>query len=146
MVFASSIFLYCFLPVFLGLYYLTPRGWRSVTLALASYLFYGWWRPDFVALMLISTAVDYTAGRRITAARRTAHESSGEGPRPGKRWLVLSCVVNLGLLAYFKYAGFGVETLNSLLGQLGFEAYVVPGYGTDPDGGSHDMTKLVFTL
>ena len=63
MVFSSSIFLYWFLPVFLAAYYLTPRRGRSLTLSLASFLFYGWWRPDFVVLMLISTVVDNSCGR-----------------------------------------------------------------------------------
>ena len=107
MVFASSIFLYYFLPVFLVLYYLSPRGLKSYTLALTSYVFYGWWRPDFVILMLVSTLVDFTAGRRICAAR-------ARGER-GKPWLLASLVVNLGLLAYFKYANFGIDTLNTLL-------------------------------
>ncbi|MFT4539797.1 MAG: alginate O-acetyltransferase complex protein AlgI [Planctomycetota bacterium] len=111
MVFASSIFLYYFLPIFLALYYLSPKGVKSYTLAFASYLFYGWWRPDFVILMLVSTLVDYTAGRRITAAR-----AKGE---KGKAWLLLSVFVNLGLLAYFKYANFGIDTLNTVFQSFG---------------------------
>jgi len=107
MLFASATFLYFFLPAFLGAYYLTPRRFRSLTLALASYVFYGWWRPDFLILMAVSTIVDYTAGGRIHLARQ-------RGER-GKPWLWLSLVTNLGLLAYFKYANFGIETLNHLL-------------------------------
>jgi alginate O-acetyltransferase complex protein AlgI len=94
----------------LALYYLTPRAYRSLTLAIASYVFYGWWRPDFVILMLISTVVDYCCGKAIHAGR-------SEGRRC-KRWVVLSLVVNLGLLAYFKYANFGIDTLNQLLASL----------------------------
>ena len=69
MVFGSAIFLYGFLPLFLVLYYLSPRNVKSYTLAFASYVFYGWWRPDFVLLMLISTVVDFTCGQRIVAER-----------------------------------------------------------------------------
>jgi alginate O-acetyltransferase complex protein AlgI len=111
MLFASATFLYAFLPAFLLAYYATPRTWRSFTLALASYVFYGWWRPDFLILMAVSTLVDFSAGARIHAAR-----ASGQR---GKRWLALSLVCNLGLLAYFKYANFGVDTLNDLLVAMG---------------------------
>ncbi|MEE9394514.1 MAG: MBOAT family protein [Planctomycetota bacterium] len=107
MVFADHIFLYAFLPAFLVLYAVSPRSLRSLTIALGSYLFYGWWRPDFVVLMLFSTAVDYTSGGKIAAAR-----ARGE---TGKAWMTFSIVINLILLAYFKYANFGLETLNHLL-------------------------------
>ncbi|MAG56404.1 MAG: membrane-bound O-acyltransferase family protein [Planctomycetes bacterium] len=113
MIFASSIFLYWFLPAFLLLYYASPKGLKSVTVALCSYVFYGWWRPDFLILMWISTVLDFFAGRQIERGR--------EAGRPGKGWLLLSVIVNLGLLGYFKYANFGVDTANTLLASLGFE-------------------------
>ncbi len=113
MLFASATFLYAFLPAFLGAYYLTPRRFRSLTLALGSYVFYGWWRPDFLLLMLVSTVVDFTAGSRIGSER-------ARGGR-GKPWLLLSLATNLGLLGYFKYANFGVETLNELLVSMDVE-------------------------
>ena len=112
MVFGSGVFLYVFLPLFLTLYYLSPKRVRTLFVALASYVFYGWWRPDFVSLMLISTVVDYTCGKRIVAAK-----SAGHGAR---RWVTLSVVVNLGLLGYFKYANFGVDTLNTMLEGFGY--------------------------
>ncbi len=111
MLFASATFLYYFLPLFLAVYYLTPKGARSFTLAFASYVFYGWWRPDFLILMLVSTVVDFTVGGRISNAR-------ARGER-GKAWLLVSLFTNLGLLAYFKYANFGVETLNALMATWG---------------------------
>ncbi len=107
MVFASSIFLFWFLPIFMGVYALTPRRWKGLTIALGSYVFYGWWRPDFVILMLISTLVDFSAGHGIGQDRRRGLD--------GRRWVWLSAVVNLGLLGYFKYANFGVDTLNAMM-------------------------------
>ncbi|MFT7479939.1 MAG: alginate O-acetyltransferase complex protein AlgI, partial [Gammaproteobacteria bacterium] len=121
MLFASGFFLYYFLPLFLALYYLSPKGQRTLVLALASYVFYGWWRPDFVFLMWISTVVDFTSGKRIERARRAAGLQAGARGTAGKPWLLLSLFVNLGLLAYFKYANFGVETMNGLLAQAGWE-------------------------
>ena len=113
MIFSSSIFLYYFLPLFLGTYYLAPRRWRSLVIALFSYVFYGWWRPDFVLLMLISTGVDFFCGRRIVEAQ--------ERGDTGKPFLLTSLAVNLGLLGYFKYANFGIDTLNLMLAQAGKE-------------------------
>ncbi len=113
MIFASGIFLFWFLPALLLLYYASPRAVRSLVIACGSYVFYGWWRPDFVALMLISTVVDFWCGRRIAVARN-------EG-RPRRLWLLVSVCVNLGLLGYFKYANFGVDTLNALLTGMGME-------------------------
>ncbi|MCP4902703.1 MAG: MBOAT family protein [bacterium] len=113
MVFASTIFLFYFLPLFLVIYYLAPRRARSLIIALASYLFYGWWRPDFVILMLISTVVDFACGKSIVRDQDCG--------KTGRVWVVVSATVNLGLLAYFKYANFGIDTLNAALApfQLG---------------------------
>ncbi|MCA8948004.1 MAG: MBOAT family protein [Planctomycetes bacterium] len=112
MVFSSSVFLFAFLPAFLLLYWLSPRFLRTATLALASFVFYGWWKAEFVLLLLFSSVVDYWIGGRIVRARRE--------DRDARRWLALSVVVNLGLLAWFKYANFGVETFRALLHGLGF--------------------------
>ncbi len=88
-------------------YYLSPRKLRSYTIALASYVFYGWWRPDFVGLMLLSTVVDYSCGAGV---KRKQEEG-----KTGRSFLIFSLVSNLGLLAYFKYANFGIDTLNNML-------------------------------
>ena len=111
MVFASGIFLFYFLPLFLVIYAISPRRVKNLVLALASYVFYGWWRPDFVVLMWISTMVDFGCGRAIAKARQA-------GSR-GKGWVVLSVLVNLGLLGYFKYANFGIDTLNAIVEPFG---------------------------
>ena len=110
-IFSSGIFLYYFLPLFLLSYYVSPKGLRSLVIALWSYLFYGWWRPDFVLLMLISTVVDFSCGRGIVGAQARGKQ--------GKPYLWTSLLVNLGLLGYFKYANFGIDSLNLLLAQWG---------------------------
>ena len=112
MVFSSAVFLYLFLPVFLTIYALTPRSLKSVAISLASWVFYGWWRPDFVLLMLFQSFVDFAIGIKIG-------KEHGLG-RSGKSWMILSVVLNLGLLGWFKYANFGVETLNASLKAMGF--------------------------
>ncbi len=105
MVFASFAFLFWFLPAFLVLYHGTPGRWRNQTLVLGSFVFYGWWRPHYVLLMLFSVAVDYAAAR--------AMGEPGQGRRR-RLWLVLSIVTNLALLGWFKYANLLVDTWNTL--------------------------------
>jgi alginate O-acetyltransferase complex protein AlgI len=104
-VFSSTTFLFLFLPLFLGLYYLLPFRYRSAWILFASYLFYGWWRFDFLLLILASTLWSHLLGRK-----------AGSGSR---RAMITAVALNLGLLGYFKYFNFGIDSLNSLLGVLG---------------------------
>ena len=116
MVFSSHVFLFYFLPLCLLGYQLTPVRWRNAYLTLASYVFYGWWHPWFVSLMLFSTCVDYGCGKMITAPGATAAKR--------KTGVWISMVTNLSLLGFFKYAVFAQENVNRILdlaGQGGFE-------------------------
>ena len=72
MVFTSQIFLFYFLPLVLAGYYALPVRWRNLFLALVSYVFYGWWSPWFVGLMLFSTLVDWWCGKLITRSGASA--------------------------------------------------------------------------
>ncbi|MCP4639654.1 MAG: MBOAT family protein [bacterium] len=111
MVFTSHIFIFYFLPVVLLAYYLLPNhttAKRNFFLLCASYVFYGWWKPWFVLLMLFATAVNYVCGHTIAA-------SPGGSPRR-KGALVASVVVSLSLLGFFKYFMFFETNLNRLLG------------------------------
>ena len=106
-----------FIIIVLVLYYL-PYKWtyKKAMLLLASYIFYGLWNPPLVALLWISTVVDWTAGNKL-------HKL--EDPAKRKMWLLLSIFVNLGFLGYFKYGGFLMENFTMLAQALGFE-YVAP--------------------
>jgi len=97
MVFSSSIFLFVFLPLFLALYYVVPPKWRNLTIVVGSYVFYGWWRLDFLALLIATTLWNYVLGLRIVAA--PSKETS-------KRWLITAIAGNLAVLGYFKYMNF----------------------------------------
>lgn len=112
MVFSSNIFLFAFLPLFLACYYLTPRRAKSGLILVFSYAFYGWWRPDFLGLLFGVTAVSYLFALAIDA-------STNEDKR--FRLLTISVTANLLALGYFKYANFGVDSLNAALAALGFE-------------------------
>ncbi len=116
MVFASHIFLFYFLPAVLLVYYLLPRG-RNAFLTAASYVFYGWWEPWFVSLMLFSTVLDFFCGRIIGAP--------GASSRNRKLALGAAIVGDLGLLAFFKYYTFTAENLNRLASMVGAPALPV---------------------
>lgn len=108
MVFSSLLFLFYFLPVVLGLYYLLPRRYRNLVLFCVSLLFYAWGEPIYIVLMLFSSVVDYTHGRLIEKYR---HRGSTA------KWVVVaSILINLGLLGFFKYADFLVVNINGILG------------------------------
>ncbi|MCP3919296.1 MAG: MBOAT family protein [bacterium] len=106
MVFTSQVFLFYFLPLFLAGYYVLPRAARNGFLAAASYLFYGWWSPWFVTLMLFSTVVDWACGVAVTA------EGASERKRKGA--VFVSVATNLALLGFFKYFVFVQDNWNRL--------------------------------
>ena len=62
MVFSSLVFLFAYLPIVLGVYYIIPRKSRNLFLFVVNLIFYGWGEPVFVLLMLFSTVVDYVHG------------------------------------------------------------------------------------
>ncbi len=95
-----ALFLLIFYPVYLGL---KRTRLKLPWLLLASYIFYGWWNPLYLILIVWSTSVDFLAVVGMARSR---------WKRP---WLGLSVVNNLGLLGFFKYGGFVAENLNSLL-------------------------------
>src|SRR5436190_16650467 len=74
MVFSSNIFLFGFLPLFLIGYYVTPSRFRSWTIVIGSYAFYGWWRADFLILYVAVTVWTYWLGQLVagTADRQRA--------------------------------------------------------------------------
>jgi alginate O-acetyltransferase complex protein AlgI len=115
MVFSSHIFVFYFLPLVLVVYYNLPYRWRNGFLTVVSYGFYGWWQPWFVGLMFLVTWVNYEAGRML------GRPGLGAGRR--RAVLAVSCGVSLGLLAFFKYYMFSVESLNVLLGWVGLPVF-----------------------
>ena len=95
-----------------------PTG-RRVCLLLASYVFYAWWRTDFLLLLVGSTAVNYLIGITLTARR--------EREQTTRALLGLGLVFNLGLLCMFKYAGMLVGTFDFLAGaHLPIPAFFLP--------------------
>jgi alginate O-acetyltransferase complex protein AlgI len=111
MLFNSYVFLFGFLPpVLVGCWALRHKTLRLAFLTTASWFFYAWWDWRFLPLMLATTSVDYVAALAIA---RTAAE------RRRRLLLAASLGINLGLLAYFKYAGFFLDSLDGLGSALG---------------------------
>ena len=106
MVFNSLSFAAFFVLLLLITQSLPTAGGRKLVLLLASYVFYAAWNPPFVALIWLSTCVDWFAAKRIEKASIVSRR---------KAWLLLSLFSNLGLLTAFKYGDFLLDNLNALL-------------------------------
>jgi alginate O-acetyltransferase complex protein AlgI len=106
MVFSSSIFLFFFLPLVIIGYYLLKENYRVYFLMLASLFFYAWGEPKYILIMLLSIIINYTFGLFI-------HLSiSSQRKLIAKILLILSVACNLGILFYFKYLDFSINTVN----------------------------------
>jgi alginate O-acetyltransferase complex protein AlgI len=110
MSFASLTFV-LFCTVVFGLHYAKgSQRWQNGVMVLASYVFYSWWDWRFCSLMLVSSLVDYWAGRAIC---RTG------SPVRRKLYLAASLGTNLGMLGFFKYSHFFVDNLTALMASIG---------------------------
>jgi alginate O-acetyltransferase complex protein AlgI len=108
-----------FFVAVLAVYNLPFLGWRGqkLWLLVASYLFYAAWDPVFILLVWLSTFVDWGAARMITASRTRARK---------RTLLIASVIVNLGVLAYFKYGNFLLANLVAALHALGVDYRPAP--------------------
>lgn len=108
MVFSDSVFLFMFLPLTLAVYYAVPFAFKNTVLFLTGSLFYAWGEPVYVLIMLLSTAIDYCAGRLMDRF------DSNKNIR--KATLLVSVVMNLSLLGIFKYGSFFIGSVNGIFG------------------------------
>ena len=105
--FNSSIFLVWFLPVFIALYLLAKDKFRNGYLLLVSILVYAWAEPKFIIVLLITTCLDFYLVKLLHQQKRKIAK---------KAFLLLSVLINVGLLVYFKYSNFFIGTINELFG------------------------------
>ncbi len=107
MLFYEPLFLFLFFPVVLAIFLAVKRwsGARAAVLLAASLIFYLWSEPLFVPVVLATCVADHAIGRRLAR-------------RPSRLWLTLGILINLGMLAYYKYTGFAVNNLDWLLTAL----------------------------
>ena len=101
-----------FLAVVVGVTWRLRHQQQNVFLLVASYVFYAWWDWRFLALLFISTVIGYTSGIAL-------HNATDEGRR--RTILISRVVLNLGMLAVFKYAGFFVDSFVDLGRSVGFD-------------------------
>jgi alginate O-acetyltransferase complex protein AlgI len=105
-VFSSLVFMFAYLPITLLAYYLVPRQGRNIFLFIVNLIFYGWGEPKLVLLMVFNIFFNYTGGWLVDKYRADAKKK--------KLFLILTCVLDIGILAVFKYTGMITETLNML--------------------------------
>ena len=104
MVFSSLTFLFVFLPVVFIIYYAVPKRAKNVVILVSGLLFYAWGEPIYVLAMILSTFIDYTAGSLI--------DKYDDKPKIRTICLIVSLVMNIGLLGTFKYLGFLINSVN----------------------------------
>lgn len=107
MLFSSPLFVFLFLPIVLGCYFLLPAMLRNLLLVIASLLFYAWGEGVYVIVMIFSLSLNYGFGILIHEFHRQA------------KWtMAVAITVNLGMLAFFKYSVFLVQNIEMLLAPL----------------------------
>lgn len=135
MVFSSHIFIFYFLPLVVSGYYLllglkTNTTLRHLYLTIAGMIFYGWWNPWFVLLMLGTTALDYNLGLMIANAGKLKERGGTDEDvqRRKKLGVVLSVTSNLAALAFFKYTAFAVDSVQGISSAMGWGSVAVPAF------------------
>ncbi len=108
MVFSEPVFMFLFLPVSLLIYYAVPFRFKNSVLFLTGLLFYSWGEPIYVIIMIISTLIDYLAGRVL--------DRFDNNKKIRIAALIVSITMNLSLLGAFKYSGMIIDTFNSVFG------------------------------
>lgn len=108
MVFSTIIFLFRFLPITLALYYLAPPKLKNTVLFVCSLVFYCWGEVRFFPVMLALILINYLCGLGL--------ERFDRSPAARRVLLVVALAASLGMLFYFKYANFVIDSVNALLG------------------------------
>jgi len=122
MLFNSYVFIFLYLPVvLLGFFWLSraSQAFAAGWLTLASLVFYGYWNLAYVGLLLSSIVCNYTFGLWITKAGLQHNE------KRKKQLLSIAIIINLLLLAYYKYANFFIGNLNSVAGTQWDLGYII---------------------
>ena len=109
MIFSSIFFIFTFLPLTLLVYYLVPFKAKNLVLLIVSLVFYAWGEPVYVILMIFSILINYVSGLEIEA-----YQESGE-EKKAKYAFIVTLVVNLLVLGFYKYYGFLISNLNAIL-------------------------------
>ena len=107
MIFSSIPFLFFFFPLFILLYFSLPFKYKNYILLLFSLIFYAWGEPIYILLMIFSSIVDFINGKNI--------EKYKDDNKKKKFYLIISIIINISLLGFFKYADFFIKVINNIL-------------------------------
>ena len=105
MLFSSMTFIYVFLPIVCTVYLLVRKDLQNYTLLIASIIFYAWGEPSYLAIMLLTILTNYVGANYISRSHKNKHR---------KEILILTILINLGFLFYFKYFNFVIENINDI--------------------------------
>ncbi len=109
MIFSSVFFIFMFLPMTLLAYFLVPQAFKNVVILIASLIFYAWGEPVYILLMIFSIVYNYVCGLEMDYYKKRGNQKAA------KLAFIMSVVVNLGILGFFKYYGFLLENINAVL-------------------------------
>ena len=104
MLFSSNAFIFRFLLLFMIIYFIAQSKYRNGILLAGSLIFYGIGEPKFVWIMLASVMLNYVLSKRIYQYK-------------GKGLLIVTILLNVAVLGWFKYLDFGIENINAILGK-----------------------------
>jgi len=107
MIFSSIIFLCVFMPAVFIAYYLCPAKSRNLLLLLASLVFYAWGEPGYILVMVSSIIINYLAGRLVSTYKEKLM------PVKAKAVFIISIILNICILFFFKYTGFFIQIINN---------------------------------
>ncbi|MBH5319148.1 MBOAT family protein [Paenibacillus sp. GSMTC-2017] len=110
MVFSSSVFLFCFLPIVLIVYYLLKVEYRNLFLLVASLGFYAWGEPGFVLIIILSILINYIFGYLLHYCMQRYSKAINRAV------MLIGVAANCGLLFYFKYYDFFIINVNNITG------------------------------
>lgn len=108
MVFSSLIFIFIFLPLVLVSYYIVPKRFKNTIILLASLIFYAWGEPVYVLLIIVSILINYFGALLIRKYIIDKEKS--------KFIFITVLLIDISVLFFFKYYGFAIESLGSILG------------------------------
>ena len=108
MVFSSLIFIFIFLPLVLVSYYIVPKRFKNTIILLASLIFYAWGEPVYVLLIIVSILINYFGALLIRKYISDKEKS--------KFIFITVLLIDISVLFFFKYYGFAIESLGSILG------------------------------
>lgn len=105
MVFSSISFLYYFLPIVLIFYFIVPTKFKNFILFLSSFLFYFYGEPKYIIILILSSLINYSFALIIDKENTKSKR---------KFYLILSVIINIGILFYYKYSNFFIDNINYL--------------------------------